>query len=82
MHSAHNESKQETIVKILLENWGTSKKIALSLHSLHSLHGLQSAVCMVCVSTWPVSLYDDQNCKSLNKQAEKQLQIKTYICNK
>ena len=85
MHSAHNKRKQETIVKSLLENWGTSKKITLSLHSLHSLHGLhslQSAVCMVCVSTLPVSLHDDQNCKSLNKRAEKQLQIKTYICNK
>ena len=51
MHSAHNKRKQETIVKSLLENWGTSKKITLSLHSLHGLHGLhgrhslQSAVC-------------------------------------
>ena len=41
MHSAHNKRKQETIVKSLLENWGTSKKITLSLHSLHSLHGLR-----------------------------------------
>ena len=53
MHSAHNERKQETIVKVLLENWGTSKKITLSLHSLHGLHSLQFTVCMVCVSTWP-----------------------------
>ena len=51
MHSAHNERKQETKVKILLENCGTSKKITLSLHSLHGLHSLQSAVCMVWVST-------------------------------
>ena len=43
MYSAHNERKQETIVKILLENSGTSNKITLSLHSLHSLHSLQSA---------------------------------------
>ena len=45
MHSAHNERKQETIVKILLENWRTSKKITLSLHSLHGLRSVQSAVC-------------------------------------
>ena len=55
----YNERKQETIVKILLENQYTSKKITLSLHSLlslHGLHSLQSAVCMVCVSTciWPI----------------------------
>ena len=50
MHGAHNEGKQETIVKILLEHWGTSKKITLSLHSLHGLHSLQSA--------WPAFQHD------------------------
>ena len=54
MHSAHNERKQETIVKILLENCGTSKKITLSLHGLHSL---QSAVCSL-QSAWSAFQYD------------------------
>ena len=44
----YNKRKQETIVKILIENECTSKNITLSLHILHrlpGLHSLQSAVC-------------------------------------
>ena len=45
MHSEHNERKKEIVVNILLENYGTSKKMTLSLHSLQSavcsLHGLR-----------------------------------------
>ena len=57
MYSAHNERKQETIVKILLENCGTSKKITLSLHSLHGLHSLQSAICSL-QSAWSAFQHD------------------------
>ena len=43
---------QETIAKVLLENYkGTSKKN--NTQSAQSALSLQSAVCMVCVSTWP-----------------------------
>ena len=54
MYSAHNERKQETIVKILLENGGTSKKITLSLHGLHSLQ-----------SAWSVFQHDRSECEDL-----------------
>ena len=43
MHSAHNEGKQETIVNILLEHWGTSKKN--NTQSEQSARPAQSAVC-------------------------------------
>ena len=67
MHSAHNERKQETIVKNLLENWGTSKKITLSLHSLHSLHGLHSLQ-----SAWSAFQHDRslRDCWRVNKQGD------------
>ena len=40
MHSAHNERKQETIVEILVENYGASKK-----NNTQSARSAQSAVC-------------------------------------
>ena len=43
MHSEHNEGKQETIVNILLEHWGTSKKN--NTQSEQSARPAQSAVC-------------------------------------
>ena len=43
MHSAHNERKQETIVEILVENYGASKKN--NTQSAQSARSAQSAVC-------------------------------------
>ena len=43
MHSAHNERKRETIVNILLENLGTSKKN--NTQAAQSARSAQSAVC-------------------------------------
>ena len=46
IHSAHAERKQETIVKISLENWGTNKKNnTQSAQSAQSARSAESAVC-------------------------------------
>ena len=54
-HSAHNERKQETIVKISLENWGTNKKN--NTQSAQSARSAQSAVYSL-QSAWSAFQHD------------------------